>query len=344
LAKSIKAFEQALTLANVSGNVDEQAQVLNGLSYSLWLSDCYKEAYRRAAAVLKLTGVSNAERAMAQSNLGMVSWLVGRLSEAEASCLKAVEIAGESGDEAGLSTAQHRLGLVNFSQTRLVEAEAAFRQALSLRQELNWEWAQGHSLVNLCKVAVERGDFDQAAAHFDSAHRLFEKINSRGGLMVVYNNRGRMLLYRRQPTEALGWLTKALPLALKTGRNAYLVSEIYRLIAEVSLQQGKLDRAKAAAKDALKLVEAVGNQEYVAAAQSTLAQIYAAQGDSAAAETMFQKAMNLFKQVGNRAGRLRTQLSYAQFLTAQGQGEQAASLEEKARTEAVKLGVYVDVF
>ena len=116
--------------------------------------------------------------------------------------------------------------------------------------------------------------------------------------MVLYTSRARTLLYQGQPAEALPWLTKALPLALKGKRNAYYLSSIYRLLAQVSLEQNHLDRAKAAASDALKLVETAGNQEHVAAAQATLAQIYAAQGDAAAAKAMYRKALTLFEQVG----------------------------------------------
>lgn len=342
LAKSIEAYEQALALKETANDVELQARILNGLSFTLWLSDRYKTAYQRAAAVLKLEAVSSSERAMAHSNLGMVSWLAGRLAEAEKWCLKAFNAVKDLDNQVSLSTTAYRLGLIYFSQTRLAEAETVFQQALTLRQPLGWSWGQAHCRHALGQIAVERGDFESAAAYFEAAQQLFEAVNSQGGLMVLYTSRGRMLLYQGRPAEALAWLTKALPLALKGKRNAYYLSQIYRLLAQLSLKQNQLKRARAAAMDALKLVEAAGNQEHVAAAQATLAQIYAAQGDAPAAKAMYGQALTLFDRVGHRAGRLRTQVSYAQFLNEQGQAERAAELEQAARAEAETVGLFLD--
>jgi tetratricopeptide (TPR) repeat protein len=196
-------------------------------------------------------------------------------------------------------------------------------------------------LTNLGRVAAEQGDFEQAASLFQSAQQLFEKMNSRDGLMAVYTNRGRAILYQGNPDEALPWLTQALHLAMERGqRSAYVLSDIYLLIAQASLVQGKVDRAKAATDDALELVEVAGNQEYVALAQATLAQIHAGQGDSSAAEAMYQKALTLFEQIGSQIGLVRAQLSYAQFLEQQGQAN-AETIEQKARGEADRIGLYL---
>jgi tetratricopeptide (TPR) repeat protein len=191
----------------------------------------------------------------------------------------------------------------------------------------------------LGRIAGERGDFDAAWSQLDAAQQLFEQIGSQGGLLSVYTGRGRLRLYQGQPDEALPWLSQALKLALKQPGNAYRQSDIYRLLAQAGLQQRKLERAIAAANNALKLVEAAGNQEYIALAQATLAEIYAAQGNAAAAEAMYLRALALFEQVGHRAGRLRAQVSYARFLAKQGEPERAAALERAARQEAEQVGV-----
>lgn len=339
LAKSAQAFEQAMALTGSAADVELKAQIMNGWSFTLWLSDRYRPAYQQAAAVLKLPGLVGTERALACSNLGMISWLAGRLSDAADWCLKGVKAATGPGHKPALSTAHYRLGLVYTSQTRLAEAETVFREALALRQELGWLCGQADCLQELGRIAGERGDFDAAWSQLDAAQQLFEQIGSQGGLLSVYTGRGRLRLYQSHPDEALPWLSQALKLAVKQSGNAYRQSDIYRLLAQAGLQQRKLERARAAANNALNLVEAAGNQEYIALAQATLAEIYAAQGNAAAAEAMYLRALALFEQVGHRAGWLRAQVSYARFLAKQGETERAAALERVARQEAEQVGV-----
>ncbi|MFC1975670.1 serine/threonine-protein kinase PknK [Chloroflexota bacterium] len=342
MSESVRAFERALPLAKKAGDIADQAQILNGLAQTLWLYDDYITAYTRAAAVLKLDGAPENEYTTAQAHLGMIAWLTGRLSEAEDWVQKSLDALRQSDNEIGIARAYTRLGRVHLSQGKPAEARTVFQHALELYQKLGANWGQAHCLNNLGRVATEQGDFEQAASHFESAQSLFEKTHTREGLMAVYTNRGRALLYQARPDETLPWLTKALPLALEQGkRNAYVLSDIYLLIAQTSLAQSKVDQAQAAADDALKLVETAGNQEYIAQAQATLALTYAAQGNSAAAEKMYQESLDLFEQLGCRGGLLRTRLSYARFLDQQGQTKEATKMEQKARAEAEKIGAYL---
>jgi serine/threonine protein kinase/tetratricopeptide (TPR) repeat protein len=341
-ADSVQALQHALALAKKANDTADQAQILNGLSLTFWFYDDYKQAYQHAAAVLKLDNVPERERITAQLYIGIIAWLRGQLAEAEEWCQKSLEALKKSGHEAGLARAYNRLGQIYLSQGRLAEAKTTFQHALELRQKLGNEWGQGQRLTNLGRVAAEQGDFEQAASLFQSAQQLFEKMNSRDGLMALYTNRGRAILYQGNPDEALPWLTQALHLAMERGqRSAYVLSDIYLLIAQASLVQGKVERARAATDDALKLVEAAGNQEYIALAQATLAQIHAVQGDITTAGEMYREALALFEQVGSRAGLVRAQLSYAQFLAQQGQTAEATTIEQNARDEAGKMKLYL---
>jgi tetratricopeptide (TPR) repeat protein len=228
------------------------------------------------------------------------------------------------------------------SQGKLSEADQALQRSLELYRKLDDDWGQGHSLNDLGEVAIDKGNFEQAFTNFDSARRLFEKLNHRDGLTAVMVNRGRALLDQGQSSQALPLLSKALRLALeRTKRSGYMLGPIYLLIARASLELGELDRARTVANDALKMVETAGNQEYMAQAQATLAQIHAAQGDPATAQTMYEQALTLFEQVGSRIRLIRTKQSYADFLAKQGHKNKAASLKTAARDEAAKIGLYL---
>lgn len=337
---SIHAFERALDFAKEANNIMAQAQILNDLAYTYCLFDRYKKAYQSATAVLKLVGVPRTERATAQSHLGKISWLVGQLEEAENWCQKALVTLMGHATGAILADVYSNLGQIYASQGKLDEADTAFQHSLGLYQKLDDDLGQGHNLKNLGRLDTDRGHFDEAASLFNAAYQRFEKIASREGFMAVFVNRGRNLLYQGYPEEALPLLTKALHLALEKGKpNAYILSDIYLLIAQAYLDTGNLDRAKFVTNDALKLVEAAGNQVPIAQGRAMLAQIFAVEGDQADAEANFKKALALLKQTGSRPTLLRVQLRYAQFLAQNGQTAPAATLEQETRDQAAAMGL-----
>jgi tetratricopeptide (TPR) repeat protein len=339
---SVQAFQRALELVEPGEEVTEKARILNGLSFTFWLYDYYKEAYQHAASVLKLPQLPEVERATAQAHLSVILRLLGRLSDAASWGQKAVQTALKSSDEAILAEAYYRLGLVYASQGKLADALIVFQRSLELRQKLHDAVGEANCLKELGQVAVERGDFEQGTSFLKMAQQLFEQAHQQGGLVAVYTYQGRAALYQARPEETLALMNKALPSAMELGeRSVHLLSGIYLLIAQASLAVGKLNRAKAAADNGLKLVEAVGNREYIAQGQAILAQIHTAQNEPAAAESLYQKALALFAEVGSQSGLLRTQLNYAQFLKNQGQTDQVNSLEEATRAEAVRIGLYL---
>jgi tetratricopeptide (TPR) repeat protein len=340
---SVDNYQQALILAQQTGDIADQANILNSISLTHWLlQDQYQEAYQRAASVLSLSGAPETEQAIAQSNLGMVSWYMGRLKESEVWCQKAVAILKKSGDEECLATTLNRLGLAYLSRGKLSEAEISFQSSLALREKLTDRWGQAFCLNNLGKVATEHGHFKQATSFLESAQSIFEKIESQDGQMVTYTNRGRVMLYQNDFEKALHWLSKAFHLAQQVGKQtAYGLSDIYLLIAQARVQNGELDQARAAANDALKIVKAVSNPEYMAITHSVLAQIYHAQDDRFDAETAFQKSLALFREIGSLTGLLRTQRRYALFLRNTGETVAAQKLEAQTRVEAKRIGLYL---
>lgn len=340
--EAVRAFQRALELVELADDVAERARILSGLTFTFWQYDFYKEAYQHAAAVLKLPQLPDPERAAAQAHLSTILWLLGRLNEAETWGHKAVQTALKSGDEAVLAETYYRLGVVYTSQGKLSDAPILLQRALALRQKLEDVIGEAECLQELGRAAIERGDFEQAASLLPPAQQLFEQAHYQSGLVAVYTYRGRAALYQGRPEETLAIMNSALPSAMELGqRSVHLLSGIYLLIAQASLAVGKLNRAKAAADNGLKLVEAVGNREVVALGQAILAQVHAAQGDLAAAESFYQKALTLFEEVGSRPGLLRTQQSYAQFLERQGQIERATTLAQTAQAEGAKLGLHL---
>lgn len=340
--EAVQAFQQALHLAEQQGNSTDQARSLNGLAGTLWRYDQYKEAYQHAVIVLKMVDLPESELAVAQTHLGVILRLLGRLDEAENWSRQAVQTAQKSRDEAALAEACYQLASVYLSQGKLKEAPPVLQQTLTLYQKLTDRRGQAECWHALGKVAAEVGLFAEAMTWLKPAEQLFKQWRNRTSLVAIYTTWGRVLLYQGLPEESLALLNQALPPTMELSKHrAHILSDFYLLIAQASLAVGKLDRARSAAENALKLVEPVGNMEYAAHAQGTLAQIYAAQGEAVAAGMWYQKALTLFERLGCRPGLVRTQWACARFLQGQGQTAEAEKLEQSARSEAAKMGLYL---
>jgi tetratricopeptide (TPR) repeat protein/predicted Ser/Thr protein kinase len=349
-AEARENLVKAIDLARQAHRRDAEARILNGLAFVLWLADQYVDAYRTAASVLKIDGISPANLANARSHMGMVAWLMGRLTEAEDHCRAAMELLKDARDAENLGNAYNRLGLVTFSLGKLAEADALFARALELRRAQGDWWGQGYCLVNQSKVAIERGALEDAQAHLAEANALFEKIESLDGLMVTRTNQARAFLAQGQAAAALPRLDDAVQLAKRMGKwVGYGASEIYTLMAQARVAAhlagdpgalGDLDQAYTEASDALKRVVATGNLEYMARAHWALAQIATARNQATEAETHFAQALALFQQMRHPSGWIYAQRDYAYFLTAQGQPDRAAPLLQQAEQEAKRLNFW----
>jgi tetratricopeptide (TPR) repeat protein len=340
-AEARHAFQRAIDMARQTGDREAEARALNGLAFTLWSYDSYLEAYRTAASVLKLEGVSIVHRANAESHMGMVAWLMGQLHQAKDHCRHAVSLLKTIHELGSLGSAYSRLGLVYFSLGRLTEAEEMFNHSMGPRRALNDLWGEGFLTVNLGRIALERGAFDRAENLLDKAQQIFEKIESQLGLMVARTNQGQLLLRRGQPQQALPLLIEAAAIAKHIGKfSGYGMSEIYIFKARTHLALNDLVPAQAAAEEALRIVVAAGNQEYIAQAQLALAQIAVAQGQAAVAEEFFQKAQTLSQQIGLAACWLQTQRHYAALLMKRGDTNKAITMMQEARQEALRLGFH----
>ncbi len=343
-ADSVEAYQYVLKMAEKKDDINDQALALNELAFTLWLSDQYREAAQYASAVLKLNDVSKIEYATAQSHLGMISWALGHLREAETWCRKSVDTLIGSGDDIKLAAVYNRLGLVYFSRNKFPEAIKVTNLSLEIRRQLQDYWGEAYCLLSLGKVATQQGYFQEAKTHFSTAERLFEKIGSNDGLMVIYTEKSRVMIAQNQADESLPLLGKAMRLAQDLGKkSAYGLGDIYLLLAQAHLAENYIERAQTSVNKALTLVEAAGNQEYIARSWAILAQIHFTKGEYSPAEELYDKAITLFKQVGNPAGLLRTKLNYARLLADQGQADRAEEFEQEARTQAAKIGLYLPV-
>ncbi len=338
-SKSVKALQQALEMAEQARDVSGQAAILNGLSHAYWMVDQYQAAYESATAVLRLPGISLAQRAEAASHLGMAFWLTRRLDDAQTWCLRALKLHEESGDEASLGDILYRLGRVYIHRGRYQAARDACDRSLAIRRRLGDVWGEAFCLYSLSRIAIDSGSYSQASELLAAAETIFAGMESRDGLMQVYTSQGKVMLRQGSNSKALALLQKALRLGQNMETQSAYLCEIYLLLAETYLAQRAYLQAKEAVAKVSALVKRSGIQGYQAVGQALLAQICDIEGDGERADTLYNEALEALVDVGSPADYLQVSLNYARFLTEFGNPDDGQLLERESRDKAAQLGI-----
>src|SRR6266700_3988227 len=174
------------------------------------------ETFLRA---LELGGASQALRARAEQNLGIVANIQGQLNEAVARYERSLDAYRSCGDEHGCALAYHNLGMVSADRGRLDAADCYFQESRAFAERVGDVHLWALCLVNHAEVHVARQRFEDARQNAESALALFDQIGVRAGAAKADAYRVIGMVYRETGRPALGEsrLRSAIDLARAAG-------------------------------------------------------------------------------------------------------------------------------
>jgi tetratricopeptide (TPR) repeat protein len=114
------------------------------------------ESYRQALEIREELGDKPGVR-NTYHQLSNVTFLGGRLDEAEEWSRKALVIGEQLGDKPGMATIYHQLGIIAHARGRLDEAEDWYRKSLAIKQELGDRPGMASTFGQLGMLAGHRG-------------------------------------------------------------------------------------------------------------------------------------------------------------------------------------------
>src|SRR5438105_1623131 len=288
---------------------------------------------------------------------------LGRAAELADAALAVVE----ADDHEGRFNALDRRARVARWLGRLAEAEEFERKALEAARAAGRKDQEAKAALQLAGIHIGRMEEDKAEPLIDHAIELAEHSGSIVARASAAQSKGTLLRVRGDYEQAEGWLTKSLDLyreaasvseiawtsrqlgivAWETGnpvRAEKLLRESIRLLApmmergtlcesqrylaQLLLEQGRLDEAE---KYALAARETVSAEDIVSRATTriALAQVRAAQGRNEEAETLFKEALEIVS--GSEHCRILLDIlpPYAEFLRARNRDADAAALDAR---------------
>ena len=295
-----------------------------------------------------------------------VASLDGELGRAAELADKALEVV-EPDDHEGRFRALDRRARVARWIGRLAEAEEFEQRALEAAQAAGRKDHEARAALQLAGIHIGRMEEDKAEPLIDRALELAEHSGSIVARASAAQSKGTLLRVRGDYEQAEGWLTKALDLyreaasvseiawtsrqlgivAWETGdparaekllresirllapmRERGTLCESQRYLAQLLLQQGRLDEAE---KYALAARETVSAEDIVSRATTriALAQVRAAQGRHEEAETLFKEAIEIVGGAEHCRILLDVLPPYAEFLRALDREADALELEAR---------------
>ncbi len=265
-----------------------------------------------------------------------------------------------------VGTLHNVLGAVDYRRGEDHAADAHYRQALAAFEAAGDERRTAIAYNNLGILAWRQGDHDGAARWYQRAVRIQARRGDRTGLALAYNNLGTLYgesgdaravrfleesiriraraghsslavgyanlgeVYLKQGRyeEAGDYLERAIALCTEGRGPGYLMPDVWRMLAELHLQQGDPARASEAARSALDAAEDSGDRPRAGVAARVLGEALARSGDTEAAQARLAEAVAVL-------GALDQPLELAKAYAAQARnmadGEAAEALRTLAR-------------
>jgi DNA-binding SARP family transcriptional activator len=190
---------------------------------------------------------------------------------------------------------EHRIGSVYRRLRRWSLAENAYRSAAALTSE---RALLGAITADRALVAHGQGDDETARALAAEAHEL---ATGAGDVALSAQALSLSGMLAKDPMEGIGPLREAADLAESTGRSELLASVLNNLALALR-RNDELDAAEQVARQALAVLEPLGDRHLLAALHSNLADTLHACGNEVDAQHHLRESARLFSEVGIEEG------------------------------------------
>ncbi|MGH3064530.1 MAG: ATP-binding protein [Gaiellaceae bacterium] len=287
-------MQEVLRLAREAGDKDLEARALAALAeVSIFREGDVSRGEELAREALEVAE-RDETKVLALEVLNTVAWWRGRLTEGEGYAQEQLEIARRL-ERADLeSEALLSLAGIYTSRQEDDRAEPLIERAKALAEESGSLTARAHAYMKSGELYGWRHRDDEALEEYERARDLFAEVGAATHL-------AKAMLRIASTVRRAGDLEEAEKLAregiriLKPLEDRGTLCEVQRFLAEVLLEQGKLDEAELYA---LKAVETVGPQDVSsqASTKASLALVRASQGRDEEAEALLRESIEILER------------------------------------------------
>jgi tetratricopeptide (TPR) repeat protein len=330
-------MEEVCAAAEAEGNRKIQGRALTALADAAVVRDA--DVPRAERLIGKALDVLDAEDKVGRVDaLGIsatIAWARGDLCGEERVADEALSIAREIGRKDLESEVLDTLASVYIGQMQLERAQPLADRALALAEEVGGAAALGRAHRFLGQLYLARGDYDEAESQLEHARTYLEEAGAAWALGRTLNFSAWAAWQKGEPARAEKLLRESIRVLAPLEDRATLC-ESQRTLAQLLVEQGKLDEAE---RLALEARHTVGPQDLTSLATTAMALgiVRAAQGRDEEAEELLREAHKTVAETDHKRSQLETLFQLDKFLRSRGRDDEAAELASSDLLAAAEI-------
>jgi class 3 adenylate cyclase/tetratricopeptide (TPR) repeat protein len=334
-----RAIEAARRVANVSDvELRKLLVALGDARQQAGIFDAALEAYRQAARVARLDPVARAEiygrRAAARESVG--SYILALRETTQGRKVTA----GVEGAESDAIRA-HLIARAAIVRSRQSHGEQALRMGLEAAELAERCAAQEVLALSYSAIFVAEAQLgrDSMATWARRALEVYETLGNLEGQAAMAHNLGVAAYYDSRWNETLEWYRRAGELYRRVG-NLLDAASVDANIAEVLVNQGRLDDAEPLLRDAVRVMHASHFVE-VSFVEMHLGRLLRARGDLAGAERLLGAVIDNCKTSGQAAWAYEASIHLADCLIDSGRADEGlAVLSRPTNVDPAEVSIF----
>lgn len=249
-----------------------------------------------------------------------------------------------------IARAQTLIAYTEVKRGQCFRAAVAYQRALQLSEKQGLKWLRAFSLLKLGGLVSLSSQRAAPSTSFDLARELIDELND-PHLEALYHEELSTSLFWRSPGEAERAQEKARFLYREAGddlREAYTLGQL----GFSRFTTGNIESAERSARDALRMLEEIGDIRWASIMRTVLALIEQEQGKLDEAESTLREVLEVQRNVANRWLEAFVRALLSDLLSEAGRYDEAAEgyqealeitrpLQEKATTAWILSGLGV---
>jgi tetratricopeptide (TPR) repeat protein len=257
--KSLEYYENALELYRTAGDSDGQCEVLVYLGEALHDSDIARtlKVYQEALSLARNVGHRKNE-AMVLNHLSWVYKGLGDLEQGRSSGELALSIYQELDDHWGESRCFDALGEVYAALGLQEQALKAFEQALRLYRELGNHWQEGWMLIHIGGIYYDQHQQEQAQKQYEQALEIGKQVGNGWVENASLNRLGNILQHKGELQQAKDYYEQALQ-GVREIKDSWGEGRALHSLGKLAYEQGHQQEALLYLSKAFSINKEIGN-------------------------------------------------------------------------------------
>ncbi len=140
--------------------------------------------------------------------------------------------------------------------------------------------------------------FDEAGSHLEKSLAIAEENSFNREISIYHEYAGELAFWQGQYDQAEIHYRKAIEIGMKIAPEGDIISQSYRLLAELQVERNQLDDAEKSCDRAWTVAEKITERLELGAIQRVRGEIAARRGDAEAAREAFEKSISILGEIG----------------------------------------------